>query len=110
MIFDGTDGYVVCPATTAARPSTRTARRSTKFNGGGDEHHFDNFLKAVRSRKHEDLNADIEEGHLSSALCHLGNICYRLGDMPSKDACLERIKAIKTTENVTRRWNVSSRT
>ena len=25
------------------------------------------------------LNADIEEGHLSSAYCHLGNIAYRLG-------------------------------
>ena len=36
-----------------------------KFNGGGD--HFGNFVNAVRSRKHEDLNADILEGHLSSA-------------------------------------------
>ena len=26
------------------------------------------------------LNADILEGHLSSALCHLGNISYRLGE------------------------------
>ncbi len=40
---------------------------------------FGNFVNAVRSRRHEDLNADILEGHLSSALCHLGNISYRLG-------------------------------
>ena len=33
----------------------------------------------MRSGKQEDLHADIEEGHLSSALCHLGNISYRLG-------------------------------
>src|SRR5204863_9919578 len=26
-----------------------------------------------------ELHADILEGHLSSALCHLGNISYRLG-------------------------------
>jgi hypothetical protein len=45
----------------------------------GDADHFANFLSAVRSRKHTDLNADILEGHLSSALCHLGNISYRLG-------------------------------
>src|SRR5690606_1914484 len=47
--------------------------------------HYENFLKAVRSRNYQDLNADIEEGHLSSALCHLGNISYRLGSplMPS---------------------------
>jgi predicted dehydrogenase len=46
-------------------------------SGGGD--HFANFLKAVKSRDSKMLNADIEEGHLSSAYCHLGNIAYRLG-------------------------------
>ena len=45
--------------------------------GGGD--HFANFLKAVRTRDAKSLNADIEEGHLSSAYCHLANISYRLG-------------------------------
>jgi hypothetical protein len=33
----------------------------------------------VRSRKQEELHADILEGHLSSALCHTGNISYQLG-------------------------------
>ena len=41
--------------------------------------HFGNFIEAVRSRKVEDLNADVQEGHYSSALCHLANISYRLG-------------------------------
>ena len=41
--------------------------------------HFGNFIAAVRSRKVEDLNADILEGHYSAALCHLANISYRLG-------------------------------
>jgi predicted dehydrogenase len=40
---------------------------------------FRNFITCVRSRKHADLNADVLEGHLSSALCHLGNISYRMG-------------------------------
>jgi predicted dehydrogenase len=44
---------------------------------GGD--HFGNFIYAMRSRKVEDLNADILEGHYSAALCHLANISYRLG-------------------------------
>ena len=39
---------------------------------------FGNFIECVRSRKHENLAADILEGHLSSALCHLGNASYRL--------------------------------
>ena len=38
-----------------------------------------NFIQAVRSRKAQDLKAPIAGGHLSSALCHLGNISYRLG-------------------------------
>jgi hypothetical protein len=41
--------------------------------------HRENFFKAVRSRKVSDLTADILEGHLSSSLCHLANISYRLG-------------------------------
>lgn len=59
----------------------------------GEENHFENFIKAVRSRKKEDLNADILEGHLSSALCHTGNISYRLGSEKSSDAIMEEIKS-----------------
>jgi len=32
----------------------------------------------VRSRQWQDLNADILEGHLSTSLCHLGNIACRI--------------------------------
>jgi predicted dehydrogenase len=44
---------------------------------GGD--HFANFIDRVRDRDQSKLHADIEEGHVSSGLCHLGNISYRLG-------------------------------
>jgi predicted dehydrogenase len=46
---------------------------------GPGQGHFGNFIAAVRSRKVEDLNADILEGHYSAALCHLANISLRLG-------------------------------
>ncbi len=49
--------------------------------GPGGGNHFGNFIAAVRSRKKEDLNADILEGHYSAALCHLANISYRLGEV-----------------------------
>jgi predicted dehydrogenase len=39
--------------------------------------HQRNFLDCVRSGKRP--NADIEEGHKSTRLCHLGNIAYRVG-------------------------------
>lgn len=50
---------------------------------GPNANHFENFVQAVRSRRKEDLHADILEGHQSSALCHLGNISYRLGEVAS---------------------------
>ncbi len=46
---------------------------------GRSENHFANFIKAVRSGRREDLNADVLEGHVSTAICHVGNISYRLG-------------------------------
>lgn len=52
------------------------------------ENHFANFLKAVRSRKQEELNAPIVEGHQSTALCHAGNISWRLG----REATVEEIR------------------
>jgi predicted dehydrogenase len=43
------------------------------------DQHWENFIAAVRSRKREDLNAEIEEGALSCNLMHLANISYRVG-------------------------------
>lgn len=48
--------------------------------------HYQNFIDCVKSRKQEELIADIEEGHYSSLLCHLGNISYRTGRRLEFDA------------------------
>jgi predicted dehydrogenase len=40
--------------------------------------HVKNFLDACRSRKHQDLTADIEIGVRSVVLVHIANIAYRL--------------------------------
>ena len=41
--------------------------------------HFKNFIDTVRTRKWQDLNAEILEGHMSTSFAHLGNISYRTG-------------------------------
>jgi predicted dehydrogenase len=41
--------------------------------------HTRNFLDAVRSRKRESLNQEILQGHISTAMCHAGNISWRTG-------------------------------
>jgi predicted dehydrogenase len=82
VIFYGSDGYVVCPdygSGIVLGKDMKEVKRFTTPKGSGEGVHFANFVKAVRSRKKEDLNGDILEGHLSSALCHLGNVSYRLG-------------------------------
>lgn len=43
------------------------------------EYHFVNFLESMRSRRWQDLNADVEGGHLSTSIMHLGNIAYKTG-------------------------------
>jgi predicted dehydrogenase len=78
-IWFGEKGYVVCPSYSSGIAYTPDGQKVKEWKGGGDQSHFDNFVKAVRSGKHTDLNCDVEEGHLSAALCHLGNISYRLG-------------------------------
>lgn len=41
--------------------------------------HMDNFLNAVKSRRYQDLTADIATGTRAAAMAHLANISYRLG-------------------------------
>lgn len=70
----------------------RTSKSFTgkDYAGVGGEGHHQNFIKAVRSHKRSDQNADIEVGHLSAALCHMANTSYRLG----KKATPDEIKSI----------------
>jgi predicted dehydrogenase len=72
------DGIMVSPNDYGGVAYSKDGEVIRQFKTGG-ENHFANFLKAVRSGKREDQTADIEEGHLSSALCHLGNISHRVG-------------------------------
>jgi len=106
VIFEGTDGYVVLTSYTSGSAFDKNGKKIKDFNGGGDHH--GNWIKAVRARDHKLLAADILEGHLSSALCHLGNISVRLGEsmdsrqmesrlasLPACDAARETLERVK---------------
>lgn len=100
VIFEGTDGYLVMTTYHSGTAFDKDGNKIRDFNGGNDQYHYNNFVEAVRSRKAEDLNGHIQEGHLSSALCHTGLISYQLGEQVSKQECLDRMKDIKTAEDV----------
>ena len=42
---------MVCPSYSSGVAYDKDGKEVAKFTGGGDQHHFDNFVKAVRSRK-----------------------------------------------------------
>lgn len=73
-VIHGTEGFIA--ESSLFDPDGKLIRTFS----GTSENHFANFIKAVRSRKKEELNAEILEGHQSSSLCHIGNISYRLGE------------------------------
>ena len=90
VIVECEGGYVVVPSYSSATAYDKEGKMIKEWKGSED--HFKNFILACRSRRVDDLNADILEGHLSSALCHTGNISYRLGKQAEPDAIREQIK------------------
>lgn len=103
VIFYGTKGYVVMTSYTAGAAFDPDGKLIKKFSGGDD--HFGNFIAAVKSRNHEDLAADIEEGHYSSALCHLGNISMNLGDLVTGAQAKERFQGDKESRETFERFS-----
>ncbi|MBI2948218.1 MAG: Gfo/Idh/MocA family oxidoreductase [Verrucomicrobia bacterium] len=93
-IFFGTEGII-----SGSSLFDMAGNLVRKFEGK-TENHFANFLKAVRSRKVSDLNADILEGHQSTALCHIGNISYRLGHPTSPNQIQKQLGELKVHDDV----------
>ncbi|MCX8035702.1 MAG: Gfo/Idh/MocA family oxidoreductase [Candidatus Sumerlaeia bacterium] len=81
VIFHGTDGWITCN-----RGNKLIASREEIIKeplGPNDvrlyesDDHYENFLECVRTRKLP--VCDVEIGHRSVTVCHLGNIAIRLG-------------------------------
>jgi predicted dehydrogenase len=70
---------------------------------GGQSKHVQNFLDCVKSR--EKPNADIEIGHLSTRLCHLGNIAFRTGKKLAFDAASESFKDSEANTLLSREYS-----
>ncbi|NLF07347.1 MAG: Gfo/Idh/MocA family oxidoreductase [Pirellulaceae bacterium] len=98
VIIHGSEGIMgLCFAsgnTALYDPQGKEVRR---FDGEYADH-FGNFLDAVRSRKRENLKAEILEGHLSSAVGHMGNISQRLGQPASPEEIAKHIASRKLSD------------
>lgn len=80
VVFYGSEGCLVQRSYNLCVAFDKNKKVIKEFTGGGDDNHFGNFIDACISRKMEDLNADVREGHLSAGMSHLGNISYYLGE------------------------------
>lgn len=80
-VFYGTEGWLEISGHTwkAFRKRERKPFAQNKKAEVERANHWANFLEAIRSGKNEDMHSDIHEGHLSTSLCHLANISYRVG-------------------------------
>jgi predicted dehydrogenase len=86
-IFLGTEGYLIFPDYTSYRTFFGVKAKPGPFKEGdsegcnfmANEPHVRNWVKACRARDHKLLNADIEEGHKSMALCLLARTSYQVG-------------------------------
>jgi len=88
-------GYVVIPNYHSALVYHNDGADPVQtFDSEGDTlaRHHANFIDAVRSRRHEDLNADILDGHLSSALCHTGGISHQIGASAPREEIEQKLQ------------------
>lgn len=56
----------------------------------GIDYHFQNFVDCVKDRKKENLVAEVESAHYSTAMMHLGNIAFRTGRKLDFDSKAEK--------------------
>ncbi len=77
VVVDLQGGSLIIPDYTSGFIYDNKGKQIKAFRGS--DSHFENFITAVRSRNQADLKAPLQEGHISSALCHAANISYELG-------------------------------
>ena len=88
------EGIVIhCEGGTLAWPVARdeNGKKVKKFDSSDGHGHRVNWLKAIADDRPEDVNAPLHEGHVSSALCHLGNASHRAGASMAIDEIAEKL-------------------
>ncbi len=95
MIVQCEKGYVLVPSYTEAIAYDNSGQeiKHWKVNPDPLGTHIRNFLSSVAANDPKQLYADIQEGHLSSSLCHLGGISHQLGKTARAGEIADQIKA-----------------
>lgn len=91
VLFYGEKGYMVIPSYTGYATFLGPNEEPGPSNNASGNH-YRNFIDAVKSRDASTLTAPILEGHISSALCHIGLISAKLERSLEFDGENERFK------------------
>ncbi len=67
--------------------------------------HFANFIAAVRDRDRSLQNAEVAQGHVSAAMCHLANNAYRLGELVPASEITDRLQRPGIHADVVELWD-----
>ncbi len=89
-VIDCEGGSIIINSYFEATAVDRNGQVIRKFTG--KDRHMENFVDVIRSRKSADLFGPIDEGHVSSALCHVGNISHQIGQTASPEKIAEALK------------------
>ncbi|MBI4905357.1 MAG: Gfo/Idh/MocA family oxidoreductase [Acidobacteria bacterium] len=104
-IFYGSDGYMaVDSGGWWLYKGKREPEAEGKAQRGETAPHMDNFLKAVKSRKREELTAEVAVNALASAYCHMANISYRTGKKLNWDATRMKFGEAQADALITRNY------
>jgi predicted dehydrogenase len=80
------DGYI---SNNQAFDNNGKLQKTFESSFEGDK---ENFINAVRKNDPKLLSADVEQGHLSSALVHMGNASFRIGNKAQTGEIYEKIE------------------
>ena len=80
VTFFGSKGTLILGISGGYRILDAKDKEIEKVDGNqGLREHAQNFIDAIRNNEPLNLNAEIEIGHKSTLLCHVGNIAHRTG-------------------------------
>ncbi|MFO0954914.1 MAG: gfo/Idh/MocA family oxidoreductase, partial [Isosphaeraceae bacterium] len=80
-VIHGENGWMLVTNSTwkAFDAQDKLVRQGGSSLGEAQKVHVRNFLDAVRSRNRASLNQGVDSGHVSTMMCHAGNIAWRTG-------------------------------
>ena len=96
-IFFGSEGYMIFPDyssyhTFLGSKGEPGPSKASEFDWETESiPHFRNWLEAIRAGDHKLLNADVEEGHKSMAVCLLARTAYQVGRPLNFDPATEKV-------------------